>query len=100
MKDLRYARGAANGQAAQLLAAPSTGTPCSLITMASAFPLSLSHGANLNIIIRPELGSFPLTYPRRIFARFRWAAYKIPVSSPAYPSAVVIVLSTQGLCSS
>lgn len=59
MKDLRYARGAANGQAALLLAALSTGTPCSQITMASDFAFSihspLPYGANLNIIIRGRL---------------------------------------------
>lgn len=59
MKDLRYARGAANGQAALLLAALSTGTPCSQITMASDFAFGLHsplpHGANLNIIIRGGL---------------------------------------------
>lgn len=59
MKDLRYARGAANGQAALLLAALSTGTPCSQITMASDFAFNLPspfpHGAKLNIIIRGGL---------------------------------------------
>lgn len=90
MKDLRYARGAANGQAAQLLAAPSTGTPCSLITMASDFPLSLSHGANLNIIIRPEL-RFAVTYSRRIFARFLVAdTVAILVPSLPYPFGVLL----------
>lgn len=90
MKDLRYARGATNGQAAQLLAAPSTGTPCSLITMASDFPLSLSHGVNLNIIIRPEL-RFAVTFPRRIFARLIVAVIvAILVPSPSYPYGVLL----------
>lgn len=97
MKDLRYARRAANGQAALLLAALSTGTPCSLITMASdfaSFTLSpLSHRANQNIIIRTGLST-----PRRLISPLTFGCWHLWVLfSPFTPHLVGYCIVITGL---
>lgn len=95
MEDLRYARSTANGQAALLLAALSTGTPCSLITMASdfAFLSPLTHRANPNIILRTGLST-----PRRQISRLNFVCWHLCVLfSPFRPHLVGYCTNITGL---
>lgn len=97
MKGLRYARRTANGQAALLLAALSTGTPCSLITMASdfaSFTLSpLTHRAKPNIMIRTGLST-----PRRHISPLIFGCWHLCVLfSPFTPHLVGYCIVITGL---